>query len=757
MSKTKAPLPGMDDLVAFLNENAGVGKREIARAFHIKGDDRAKLKDMLKELKTSGKIDFSTGKKMIPVDGLPEYCQCEITGSDSDGELVARPLIWDKPTPKPQILITDLGRLRPPPAEGDLVLLKLTPKGKKFFHGAVIRRLSAKPERVVGVFDTTSGKGGRIVSVDRRLHQNYIVDSDHAGKAKNGDVVIAEIFGSAFNAPVRRARVVQIVGKADDPRAASLIALHLHAIPTEFSPEALKQAEKSKLPDMKRRTDLRAVPLVTIDGEDARDFDDAVFAEPDGNKDNPNGWHIIVAIADVAYFVRPGTPLDDSARERGNSVYFPDRCVPMLPEKLSADLCSLRPAEDRPCIAADMRIDKKGRLVSKKFVRAMMRSAARLNYHEVQRVYDGGLPEMNEDLRRHITDLRGAFLVLNAAREKRGALDLDVVEREIKLDENGQVASITPRERLDSHKTVEEFMILANVAAAETLEEKGVPAMYRVHEPPSAEKAAALQTFLGTLGIKAGKIGKLRNDDINAVLDKVRGSPRAGMVNELILRTQSQARYSPENLGHFGLALEKYAHFTSPIRRYADLLVHRGLISALRLGNDGLLDENGDIACDMEDLGEHISATERRAAAAERDAEERYLSAYLKDRIGERFGGVVNGVSRFGLFVTVDDIGADGLIPISTLPHDYYVHDEERHRLFGSSTGISYELGEHVFMTLAEASPITGGLLFHILDSGEKKFRRPEKNALPKSKRGGKKRGNNKKPFAPKHKKSKRK
>lgn len=756
MSKSKAPLPGMDDLIAFLNENAGAGKREIARAFHVKGDDRAKLKEMLKDLKSSGKIETPTGKKLVPADGLPEYCQCEITGSDSDGELVARPLNWDKPTPKPQILITDLGRLRPPPAEGDLVLLKLTPKGKKFFHGAVIRRLSAKPERIVGVFDTTSGKGGRILSVDRRLRQNYVVDSDHAGKAKNGDVVVAEIIGSAFNAATRRARVVEVVGRADAPRAASLIALRLHAVPTEFSPEALKQAEKAKLPDMKHRADLRGVPLVTVDGEDARDFDDAVFAEPDENEDNPDGWRIIVAIADVAYFVRPGTPLDDCARERGNSVYFPDRCVPMLPEKLSTDLCSLQPAKDRPCIAADMRIDKNGRLVSKKFVRAMMRSAARLNYHEVQRVYDGGLPEMNDDLRRHITDLRGAFLVLNAAREKRGALDLDVVEREIKLDENGQVASITPRERLDSHKTIEEFMILANVAAAETLEEKDVPAMYRVHEPPSAEKAAALQTFLGSLGIKAGKNGKLRNNDINAVLDQVRGTPRAGMVNELILRAQSQARYSPENLGHFGLALEKYAHFTSPIRRYADLLVHRGLISALRLGSDGLLDENGDVTCDMVDLGDHISATERRAAAAERDAEDRYLSAYLKDRIGERFGGVVSGVSRFGLFVTVDDIGADGLIPVSTLPRDYYLYDEERHRLTGSSTGVSYELGEHVFMTLAEASPITGGLLFHIVDSGEKRAGRPKKPALPKPKRGAAKRGG-KKPFAPKRKKAKRK
>lgn len=738
MSKSKAPLPGMSEIIAFLNDNPGkVGKREIARAFHIKGEDRAKLKEMLKELKTSGKIEKLSGKKMIAADGLPETCPCEITGTDSDGELVARPLNWDKPTSKPQILITDLGRLRPPPKEGDLVVLKLTPKGKKFFHGAVVRRLSEKPNRIVGVFDTTSGKGGRILSVDRRLHQNYIVDRDHAGKAKNGDVVIAEVLDSVFGGTARHAKVVEVIGQADAPQAASLIALHLHGIPTEFSEAALKQAEKAKLPDMKKRVDLRDIPLVTIDGEDARDFDDAVYAEPDEDKKNKDGWHIITAIADVAYFVRPGTPLDDCARERGNSVYFPDRCIPMLPEKLSADLCSLKPGLDRPCLAAHLWINKNGRLIRHKFVRAMMRSAARLNYHEVQKVFDGGLTEMNADLRRHLQDLHAAYQVLAQARQKRGALELDVIEREIELDDKGQVRSITPRERLDSHKTVEEFMILANVAAAETLEEYNVPAMYRIHESPGAEKAAALQTFLATIGIKAGKTGKLQSNDLNKILDKVRGTPRAAMVNELVLRSQSQARYSPENLGHFGLALERYAHFTSPIRRYADLLVHRGLISALKLGSGGLIDEDGDLTADLEDLGDHISATERRAAAAERDAEERYLSAYLKDRIGERFGGVINGVSRFGLFVTVDDIGADGLIPISSLPNDYYVHDEERHRLFGSSTGNTFELGEHVFMTLAEASPVTGGLLFHILETGQMQRARPArlKHAKHKNKK----------------------
>lgn len=730
-AKAKTPFPSMEDLVAFLNDNPGkVGKREVARAFHIKGDDRSKLKDMLRELKNSGKAEKTSGKKLILADGLPETCPCLITGTDSDGELVARPLNWTKKTTCPQILITDLGRLRPAPREGDTVMLKLTPKGKRFFHGTVMRRLSQQPNRIVGLFDTTSGKGGRILSVDRRLHQNYIVDRAHTGNAKNGDVVIAEVPQNVFSSAEKYAKIIHVIGPANAPRAASLIALHLHGIPVEFTEEAVKQSEKSKLPDMKKRTDLRNIPLVTIDGEDARDFDDAVFAEPDEDKKNKDGFHIIVAIADVACFVRPYSALDNCARERGNSVYFPDRCIPMLPEKLSADLCSLKPNADRPCLAAHLWVNKNGKLIRYKFVRAAMRSAARLNYHEVQDVFDGKMPEINEELRPHILDLKSAYDVLAQARKKRNALELDVIEREIELDDKGQVKNIQPRERLDSHKMIEEFMILANVAAAETLEEHNVPAMYRIHESPSAEKAVALQSFLETIGIKTGKSGKLTGGDLNKILDKVRETPRAGMINELILRSQSQARYSPENLGHFGLALEKYAHFTSPIRRYADLLVHRGLISALRLGNDGLTDENGNLTVDLEDLGDHISATERRAAAAERDAEERYLSAYLKDRIGERFGGTINGVSRFGLFVTIDDIGAEGLIPISSLPNDYYICEEERHRLFGSSTGNTYELGEHVFMTLAEATPVTGGLLFHILDAGEVKHpsRPPKKN-----------------------------
>ena len=739
MSKNKAPFPNMDDLIAFLNENGGkAGKREIARAFHIKGDDKIKLKHMLKELHYDRRTEDLVSKKNKSGSRRLEFCPCEITGEDSEGNLIARPLEWEKNVPKPQILITDAGRLRPAPTQGDLVVLKLKAKGKNFFHASVLRRLSEKPDRIVGVFETGTGKNGRIVSVDKRLYQSYPVPQDFVNNAKNGDVVIAEVSNNIFGQSVRYAKVVQIIGKQQDPKSASLIALHLHGIPTEFSQAALKQAEKSKLPDIKKRSDLRDIPFVTIDGEDARDFDDAVYAEPDTDKKNKDGWHILVAIADVAYFVRPHTALDDCARERGNSVYFPDRCIPMLPEKLSSDLCSLIPGQDRPCLCAHLWIDRNGRLLHHKFVRAVIRSAARLNYHEVQKVFDNESYEINALLRTHLSDMYSAFRVLAQAREKRGALELDVVEREIHLDSQGRITDITPRERLDSHRMIEEFMILANVAAAQTLEQHDIPVMYRVHEPPSAEKVVALQNFLPTIGIKTAKKGKLSCHDFNTILNKVKNTPRSGMINELILRSQSQARYSPENLGHFGLALDRYAHFTSPIRRYADLIVHRGLISALRLGDDGLIGENGEPVVNMEETGDHISATERRAAAAERDAEERYLSTYLKDRIGERFGGTINGVNRFGLFVTVDDIGADGLIPISSLPGDYYIYDEDRHCLSGASGTNTFELGEHVLMTLVEASPVTGGLLFHVLTTSDAKRSKPHKSYKKDKKKNNK-------------------
>jgi ribonuclease R len=536
-----------------------------------------------------------------------------------------------------------------------------------------------------------------------------------AGGAQPGELVLAEPQpGRAYG--LTPARIVERLGSTDNPRAISLIAVHTHDIPTAFPPAAIAQAEAATPVTPAGRLDLRDVPLVTIDGADARDFDDAVWAEPDSHADNEGGWHLLVAIADVAHYVRPGDALDRAAYERGNSVYFPDRVVPMLPEALSNDLCSLRPKEDRACLAAQLWIDRHGRLKRHRFDRAIMRSAARLTYEQVQAARDGRADDTTGPLAEPVLKpLYGAYRVLAEARRKRGTLEIDLPERQIVIGQDGKVARIAPRARLDSHKLIEEFMILANVAAAEALEGRRQPCMYRVHDAPDPERVQALREFLETLGFSLAKGQVLKPAQFNHILEKSAGTPHARMIHELVLRSQAQAQYSPDNLGHFGLALRRYAHFTSPIRRYSDLLVHRALIGGFGLGAGGIGPEEG---ARFPELGEHISGTERRAVAAERDASDRYIAAFLADRVGAVFPGAISGVTRFGLFITLDETGADGLIPMRRLPDDYYEHDEARHCLIGRSSGRRFDLGGTVVVRLVEADPVTASLLFDLIEGG---------------------------------------
>ena len=526
---------------------------------------------------------------------------------------------------------------------------------------------------------------------------------------------------------LKPARIVERLGRMGDARSVSLIAIHTHGIPTEFSPEALAEAKRARRVPLGKRTDLRETPLVTIDGEDARDFDDAVYAEPDGE-----GFRLIVAIADVAHYVRPDAPLDHAARTRGNSCYFPDRVVPMLPEALSNGWCSLRPGEERGCLFVEMRIDASGHKLSHAFGRGLMKSAARLTYTQVQDAFDA-----NETLGLapgQLATLYAAFRALLAARNARGTLDLDLPERRVILNDEGQVSEIAPRPRLDSHRLIEEFMVAANVCAAEELERLRRPCMYRVHAPPSEEKLANLRTFLGTVDISLPAGRDLHPRDLDAVLKKVAGTDRAQMVNEVMLRSQSQAAYHPDNIGHFGLSLARYAHFTSPIRRYADLLVHRALIAGLKLGLGALPPEE---AAGFEETAEHITATERRAALAERDAVDRYLSAYMADKVGAAFAARISGVTRFGLFVTIEGSGANGLIPLSSLPDDYWMHDEATQTLNGRHSRRSFRLSQAVTARLREAAPITGGLVFDLI-SEDGPAARP---TAGRGSGGGKKRG----------------
>ena len=562
----------------------------------------------------------------------------------------------------------------------------------------------------------------RVEPVDRRVKDSLILLTEDAKAAREGDLVLVQPFGSQGGGQHRRfgpkpAKLLETVGREDEPRAASLIAIHAHSIPTGFSDAAEAEAEAAAPPTLEGREDLRAVPLITIDPEDARDHDDAVFAEPDADPKNEGGWIVWVAIADVAAYVRPGSTLDKEAWTKANSVYFPDRVEPMLPERLSAGLCSLREKEERATLAVRMVFGADGRKRGHSFVRGLMRSAAKLSYGEAQAAIDGAANDKTGPLLEPILKpLWAAYTAVSKARDIRSPLDIDSPERRIVMNPAGEVASISKRERLDAHRLIEEFMIQANVCAAETLEQKRSPLIYRIHDAPSQEKLFNLGDFLSTIDLPWNKGEPPRTDRFNRLLTETRQGPHAEIVNEVVLRTQMQAQYSPDNIGHFGLNLARYAHFTSPIRRYADLIVHRALIRALKLGDDGLTDNE---IARLEATADHITAAERAAMAAERDATDRYVAAFLKDRVGAEFSGRITGVTRFGLFIRLDETGADGLAPVSSLGSEYFVHDDRAHALIGERSGRRYRLGAKVEVRLVEATPITGGLLFEMLSEAE--------------------------------------
>jgi ribonuclease R len=726
----KGRVPTRDELLAFIKESATpVGKREIARAFHIKGDQRIELKQLLRDLRDSGEIAADRAKTFKDPTALTDITILEITRVDEDGHLLAVPRRHDeeKDGPPPRIEIAAHGNKGPAPAVGDRVLASLKRRGKTTYEARIIRRLGSGPKKILGLYEEPDGRHGigRVTPTDRKLRREFTVRAADRNGALPGDIVWIEEAGSELS---RRARVIERVGPMSDPRTVSLISIAANDIPVEFPEAAQKEADHAKAAPMGDRLDLRKVPLVTIDGEDARDFDDAVFAEPD--KDHPGGWHLYVAIADVAWYVRHDKPLDRAAYRRGTSVYFPDRVVPMLPEALSNGWCSLVPHEDRPVLVAEMWIDAEGHLAKHRFHRAMMHSAARLTYNRVQRAADGHPDaEVAPLMDPVIKPLYGAFRTLLAAREKRGALDLDLPERLVRLGDDGRIAEIGVRERLDSHKLIEEFMVLANVAAAQALEQRHTPCLYRVHDQPDLAKLEALREFLATLGIQLPVGQRLRPGDLNRVLHGVADKPVARLVNETVLRSQSQAVYSPDNLGHFGLALQRYAHFTSPIRRFPDLIVHRALISAFGLGEGGLPEQDkGRFA----EFGEHLSMCERRAVMAERGAMDRYVAAYMAAHVGATFPGRVTSVTRFGLFVALDGTGADGLLPVRSLGQEFFRHDEGRQLLIGERTGESFGLGDKLRIKLLEADTATGGLLFDLVDVVE----RVERHALPRGHRG---------------------
>ncbi|MBA4805891.1 MAG: ribonuclease R [Brevundimonas sp.] len=706
-----AGLPDRETLLAFLRDAGSAEKGDIARHFGLKGGDRRALREMIRELEAEGRLGKRGRKGFSEAGGLPPVGVADVVERDVDGEIYVRLVEASEDAPRALLVPDREGRAGPAPGLGDRLLCKFQ-RGEDGWEARLIKRLDAGTNRVLGVI-RKSNREVRVEPVDRRSKDVLLVPHAHAEGLKDGDLVLAAIEKGEHRYGPKRGKILETIGREDDPRAASLIAIHAHGVPTGFSEAVEAEAQDQELPSLKGREDLRDLPLITIDPADARDHDDAVHAHRDDDPKNEGGWVVWVAIADVAAYVRVGSALDREARAKGNSTYFPDRVEPMLPEVLSNGLCSLKEGENRACLAVRMVFDKDGRKLSHRFVRGLMRSHASLSYEQAQGAIDGRPDDVTGPIMdRILYPLWNAYHAMLKGRLKRSPLLIESAERKVLMDPGGGIGAIEPRKSLEAHRLIEEMMIQANVCAAETLEQKRTPLIYRVHEAPSQEKIFNLADFLQTIGKPWAKGEPATTKRFNRLLDETRDGPHAEVVNEVVLRTQMQAIYSPENIGHFGLNLDRYAHFTSPIRRYSDLIVHRGLIRALNLGKDGLTDRE---IAELATIAEQVTRTERRSMAAERDAMDRYIAAFLEDRVGATFPGRITGVTRFGLFVRLEETGADGLVPVSSLGDEYFTHDDRSHALVGERTGRRWTLGRSVEVRLVEATPVTGGLLFEML------------------------------------------
>ncbi|WP_460272806.1 ribonuclease R [Celeribacter sp. ULVN23_4] len=706
-------IPTKAEILQWISDHpTQTAKRDIAKAFGIKGAARIDLKRVLKELEDEGHLRKRRKTYRDP-EKLPPVSVLSVLAPDQDGDLFAKPLEWAGEGPEPRVLLS-LRESDPALGEGERILAKLQEvKGEDHQYLArLIRKIGSNPRKILGIY-RKDAEGGRVVPIDKGNEKDYLVRSGNDYGAQDGELVEAEQAGPKNRMGLPNARIITRLGDPSAPKAVSLIAIHQHGIPDDFPDDVIAEADKAKPAGLKDREDLRDLPLVTIDPADARDHDDAVWAELDPDPKNEGGFILWVAIADVAYYVTPGSALDREAWKRGNSTYFPDRVVPMLPDRLSGDLCSLHEDVPRACLAVRMVIDADGKKLSHRFLRGMMRSAASLNYAEVQAARDGQVNDKCGPLMDSvITPLYGAYEALTRARKARQPLDLDLPERKIVLGDDGRVTSVALAERYDAHKLIEEFMVLANVAAAEELFHRNRPLLYRVHEEPSDEKLDALREVAQASGFVLAKGQVIHTSHLNKLLAQAEGTDHDELINISTLRSMTQAYYHPENYGHFGLALRSYAHFTSPIRRYADLIVHRGLISAHGWGKDGLSDEDIER---LESTAKHISETERRSMTAERDTNDRYLAAYLSERVGNEMTGHISGIQKFGAFIKLDETGADGLVPVRSMGAEFFHFDPQEQTLMGADTGMVISIGQKVVVRIAEAVPVTGGLELELL------------------------------------------
>jgi ribonuclease R len=730
--KRSAGLPSRKQILDFIaSSDQPAGKREIARAFGLSGQTKIDLKRLLKDMADEGLIDSSPGRAFHKSGGIPKVTVLRVAAVDDGGNVWAVPEQWHAEDPAPRLRLIERGR-RGALGIGDRVLARTEEKGQGFIAHPM-KKLARSAELTLGVVKQ-EGERFWLSPVDKRERRELFISD--LKDAEAGDLVLCEVTGRP---PRASARVDAVLGDPFAPRSFSLIAIHKHGLRHEFAQEAIDEAHRVAKQPLGDREDLTHLPIVAIDPEDARDHDDAIWAEADGE----GGWNAIVAIADVSFYVRPGSELDREARARGNSVYFPDRVVPMLPEELSADICSLKAGKDRAAMACHLKIDREGNLKSWRFTRAKVRIAANIAYEDAQAAIDAAdeerievssptcsMPPIEGPVPPELVDqalkpLWACWRALFAARQKRDPLELDLPERRVMLDEKGRIASIAPRDRLDAHRLVEDFMIAANVAAARALEAKKAPVMYRVHEPPSREKLVALKDYLATFGLEFALGQVVKPGTFNRIIERIGEADGREEIMEQLLRTQMQARYGPERLGHFGLALATYAHFTSPIRRYADLLVHRALVKAYGLGEGGL--PPGDEER-FEQIGEQISMLERRAMEAERETIDRYVAAFLADRVGQLVECRITGVQPFGFFATVEDLGGDGLLLAKDLGQEYFRYDEAARALVGEESGDTYRVGQRLTLSLAEANPVSGSLRFELpegsYDGASATFRR---------------------------------
>jgi ribonuclease R len=731
--KHPAGLPSRKQILDFIaSSDQPAGKREIARAFGLSAQDKIDLKRLLKDMADEGLIDSSPGRSFHQAGGVPKVTVLRVQAVDDSGHAFAVPEQWHAETAPPRLRVMERGK-RSALGIGDRVLARTEQKGEQWIAHP-LKKIERSAELVLGVVKR-EGERFWLSPVDKRERREFSISDMKDAQA--GDLVLCEVSGRP---PRASARVDAVLGDPFAPRSFSLIAIHKHGLRHEFAREAIEEAYRVSKLRLGEREDLTRLPIVAIDPEDARDHDDAIWAEADGE----GGWNAIVAIADVSYYVRPGSELDREARARGNSVYFPDRVVPMLPEELSADICSLKAGELRAAMACHLKIAKDGTLKSWRFARAKICVAANIAYEDAQAAIDAAgeerievsspvcfMPPVEGPVPQELVEnalkpLWACWRALFTARHKRDPLELDLPERRVMLDEKGRITSIAPRDRLEAHRLVEDFMIAANVAAARAIEAKKAPVMYRVHEAPSREKLVALKDYLATFGIEFALGQVIKPGTFNRVIERLGDSDGREEIMEQLLRTQMQARYGPERLGHFGLALATYAHFTSPIRRYADLLVHRALVSAYGLGEGGLPPGEDER---FEAIGAQISMLERRAMEAERETVDRYVAAFLADQVGQLVECRITGVQPFGFFATVEDLGGDGLLLAKDLGQEYFRYDEAARALVGDATGETYRMGQRLTLRLAEANPVSGGLRFE-LPEGDYGNARPRRDRV---------------------------